>query len=62
MITMLYAPRGVETVHDSAGQVPRGIVCEMHRALYMSYIRNHHYYYYTMALEINCFSKMTSLR
>ena len=38
----------VEMVHEWTGPVTRGNMCEAHRALYVRYIRTHHYYYYLL--------------
>ena len=38
--------KGVEMVHEWTGSVTRGNMCEAHRALYVRYIRTHHYYCY----------------
>ena len=37
--------KGVEMVHEWTGPVTRGNMCEAHRALYVRYIKTHHYYY-----------------
>ena len=39
--------KGVGMVHEGAGTVTRGNMCEAHIALYVRYIRTHYYYYYT---------------
>ena len=43
--------KGVEMVHEWTGPVTRGNMCEAHRALYVRYIRTHHYYYYLWFLQ-----------
>ena len=35
--------KGVEMVHEWTGPLTRGNMCEAHRALYVRYIRTHHY-------------------
>ena len=39
--------KGVEMVHEWTGPVTRGNMCEAQRALYVRYIRTHHYYYFS---------------
>ena len=36
--------KGVEMVHERTGPVTRGNTCEVHRSLYVRYIRTHHYF------------------
>ena len=39
----VFSKKVVEMVYERTGPVTRGNVCEAHRALYMRYIRTHHY-------------------
>ena len=42
--------KGVEMVHEWAGPVTMGNMCEAHRALYVRYIITHHYYYIALVI------------
>ena len=48
---------GVEMVHEWTGPGTRGDMCEAHRALYVRYIRNHHYYYYHYKYQFKMIKK-----
>ena len=45
--------KGVEMVHEWTGPVTRGNMCEAHRALYVRYIRTHHYYLLLLVAELS---------
>ena len=39
------SPLDTALVHEGTGPVARGNMCEAHIALYVRYIKTHHYYY-----------------
>ena len=49
--------KGVEMVHEWTGPVTRGNMCEAHRALYVRYIRTHHYYYLLLD-DLRCYIEL----
>ena len=50
--------KGVEIVHEWTGPVTRGNMCEAHRALYVRYIRTHHYYKNLKKIFYNILSRI----